>query len=794
MVMIRFQIGTTFYAGRPDESFYKKHFKVFIAYAFLCSIISPYTTVASQYCGLWDSIDALEGQYTISCNVWGSTPGEQCIEASSDSTYFSVTHSTHNSSGVAAYPFIYKGCHWGHCTQDSGMPVRISEVVNAPFSWSIDINNAGGTWNAAYESWFSITGGTAPNAAELMIWINYAGGAGPAGSKVATVTIGGTDWDVYFADWSQSAGWYYIAYKKTTVATSVTLDLKDFIDDSVARGYLEPEWYLDNMEAGFEIWRDGEGLTSNSFLASIDNDPPAVSITSPSDNDSFTEGAEITINANASDGDDSVTKVEFYQDSTKLGEAASEPYSYTWQSIPAGDLILTAVATDNLGGVTTSAPVHITVTGGGGSGRILREWWTDSTGEDINDLTSDVNFPDNPAGRGVLEGIEGPVDWADNYGSQIRGYLHPITTGDYTFWTASDANSELWLSTDADPCNATLIACVSGRTEPCEWDKYPQQQSLPISLTGGQKYYIEVLHKAGDGSDNLAVAWEGPGLNRQVIHGLLISPYIISFDSTIQKCTVKAGKTIGFDSILCSGAFGATAETLDAADNVTVQIYSGVDEYLAYQQTVAMDSFGISRDIYSYKYKVRSGQTGAITLLRFDMSKNTFYIKTKNIDLTGLGCPVYVLIDFGTYAAIGDANETVVNGKKLIPIRLMSGYADTLAVTKVKVKDSLSTAGDKLSIKGTITVADDSNVADGLTITWGGQTFTIPGEQFLLVKTGHFKSKYTSPVGSVTSADFNFTKCTFSINIKLTTLTQTSGSIDFALSFGSYDQTEEIQL
>jgi cellulose 1,4-beta-cellobiosidase len=224
---------------------------------------------ANELCGQWDSIDVMGGEYRINNNVWGETPGEQCITAYPNSTYFSVVHSTHNSSGVAAYPFIYKGCHWGGCTQNSGLPIRVSELTTVPFVWSVDTNSAGGTWNVAYESWFSWAGGTAPDHLEMMIWIDYHGGAGPAGSLQGTVSIGGHSWQVYYVDWSGSAGWQYMAYKITSPVSYVRLDLKDFIDDAIIRGFLDPSSYLDNLEAGFEIWRNGEGLTSNSFSALV---------------------------------------------------------------------------------------------------------------------------------------------------------------------------------------------------------------------------------------------------------------------------------------------------------------------------------------------------------------------------------------------------------------------------------------------------------------------------------------------------------------------------------------------
>lgn len=43
--------------------------------------------------------------------------------------------------------------------------------------------------------------------------------------------------------------------------------------------------------------------------------------------------------------------------------------------------------------------------------------------------------------------FEGSLDWADNYGTRIRGYVHPPATVNYVFWIASDDHSELWLST-----------------------------------------------------------------------------------------------------------------------------------------------------------------------------------------------------------------------------------------------------------------------------------------------------------------------------------------------------------
>ena len=100
------------------------------------------------------------------------------------------------------------------------------------------------------------------------------------------------------------------------------------------------------------------------YVTNADNAAPTVSITSPNNNGIFATGSTITINATAADIDGIVSKVEFYQGTTKLGEDTTAPFSYAWSGASAGIYSLTTVATDNDGGVTTSAVVSIAVAAG----------------------------------------------------------------------------------------------------------------------------------------------------------------------------------------------------------------------------------------------------------------------------------------------------------------------------------------------------------------------------------------------------------------------------------------------
>jgi len=93
----------------------------------------------------------------------------------------------------------------------------------------------------------------------------------------------------------------------------------------------------------------------------LQNMSPDVSISFPPNAAEYTVPAGITIMANASDTDGTVSKVEFYNEVTLLGTDTNAPYSYTWSDVNAGTYTITARATDNQGASATSAPISLIV-------------------------------------------------------------------------------------------------------------------------------------------------------------------------------------------------------------------------------------------------------------------------------------------------------------------------------------------------------------------------------------------------------------------------------------------------
>lgn len=97
-------------------------------------------------------------------------------------------------------------------------------------------------------------------------------------------------------------------------------------------------------------------------VTSNGNVNPTISINSPTNNATFKEGDEINITTTTNDLDGSIELVEFFNGTTKLGEAINTPFSYTWTNAAIGSHQVTAVATDDFGGKTTSEAITISVT------------------------------------------------------------------------------------------------------------------------------------------------------------------------------------------------------------------------------------------------------------------------------------------------------------------------------------------------------------------------------------------------------------------------------------------------
>ena len=136
-----------------------------------------------------------------------------------------------------------------------------------------------------------------------------------------------------------------------------------------------------------------------------------------------------------------------------------------------------------------------------GPGKIIREWWFDISGSNVSNLTGNERYPNSPDGSEFVSYFQAPEDWAEQFGSRLRGWLFAPDTGNYTFLIEAENEGQIRLSPDEDPANAVMIASTAGEAE-----------SQPQSLVAGERYYIEALMKGSTMGDSIMVSWSGPGI------------------------------------------------------------------------------------------------------------------------------------------------------------------------------------------------------------------------------------------------------------------------------------------
>jgi hypothetical protein len=96
-------------------------------------------------------------------------------------------------------------------------------------------------------------------------------------------------------------------------------------------------------------------------LAPPPNEPPVVTLISPTNGAMFLETAVIPLTAIAEDNDGQIIVVEFFDGPTKIGEATNSPYVLDWIGAPVGLHELVAVGTDDRGASNASIAVEVSV-------------------------------------------------------------------------------------------------------------------------------------------------------------------------------------------------------------------------------------------------------------------------------------------------------------------------------------------------------------------------------------------------------------------------------------------------
>lgn len=360
------------------------------------------------------------------------------------------------------------------------------------------------------------------------------------------------------------------------------------------------------MPSGYTAIEDYINEVAQSLIPGSGPMPPTVSITSPSNGSTYDAPASMNITANAiaQESGATISKVEFYQGSTKLGEDITSPYTYSWTGVGAGNYNLTAKAIDSNNQSATSSGVQISVNTPGcvtsTASNLYNQTFTSQTG------TFTVQADATPLAVGGVLGDTGvgvnqspPLNetgsfqtaatvrfnTANNYIEARSGSTYPATT---IAWTAGNSyRIRLVVNITAHTYNAYVTALPSGT-----------EQTIGTNLTFRSNYTAATF------LNNFRAPVDGGGL--QVCN--LILPGTDTTAPSVTVTTPTAGTTVS----------GTITLTATASDNVGV---TGV-QFLVDGGTVGTE---VSSPPYTISYNTSGLSSGnhSITARAKDAANNS---------------------------------------------------------------------------------------------------------------------------------------------------------------------------
>jgi Glycosyl hydrolase family 12/Putative peptidoglycan binding domain len=211
------------------------------------------------------------GGYTLQANEFNSkAPLVITSDGNADMDIQTSGVSTPLGGAPGAFPGFYYGNHWGVHSDQTTLPLALSKITGGGIvRSSVSVNYGSAPSDSVYDtSWdifFTPSADQAQNQGtdlEMMVWLHNVGVPHPAGTQVGTVTIGGDDFNVW---WSHGSSHSILSYQFASPETSANIDVGLLAADAIKRGYLDPSWFLIDVEYGYEIWTNCTGVKVTSF-------------------------------------------------------------------------------------------------------------------------------------------------------------------------------------------------------------------------------------------------------------------------------------------------------------------------------------------------------------------------------------------------------------------------------------------------------------------------------------------------------------------------------------------------
>ncbi|MFA0964304.1 Ig-like domain-containing protein [Roseivirga sp. BDSF3-8] len=251
--------------------------------------------------------------------------------------------------------------------------------------------------------------------------------------------------------WTRNSGsfnqfkWIFVDQNQMEVRT-IKVDNADQVGQvSDANIFLPP--------ANLDIWSPSNGEVVTIRNSSLE--APSVTLTSPANDATFSIDSQVTLTADATDGDGYITEVEFFADGTLIGTDNTAPYSLPYTFSTSGTYTLSARATDNDGLSSLSHSARITV------GDVIEQISVriSSGADDVEEAENGTVYTNSSDLELVFDSFES----AENQTVGLRFTSVPVPAG------ATVLNAYLQFTTDefnSQSCDLTIQGEATDHSEP----------------------------------------------------------------------------------------------------------------------------------------------------------------------------------------------------------------------------------------------------------------------------------------------------------------------------------------
>lgn len=332
-----------------------------------------------------------------------------------------------------------------------------------------------GTYDGGSNGFLAVYGWTKDDLIEYYVVEDHGQWTPPGNTSdiqhLGTFTSDGGTYDVYRSQRVDkpsivgTATFYQFWSVRKEKRSSGTVTFANHVDKWESYGLkLGSTWDYQIMESeGY-----GSSGSSNITVWECKTNDIEVEITAPTSTTPFLAPASIDISANASTASSSISKVEFYNGTTKLGEVSSAPYLYTWENVAKGSYSITAVAYDANGEKASSQAVNIT-----------------------------VNVPQEPYG-GTPHAIPGVIEFEEyDVGGNNSSYYDDSPGSDVNPAPDYRADEDV----DIENCEDTGNGYNLGWTTAGEWTEY----TVNVETAGSYNIDIRAATETADKSISLEI-------------------------------------------------------------------------------------------------------------------------------------------------------------------------------------------------------------------------------------------------------------------------------------------------